>query len=247
MQILRGPNGCPWDREQTHQTLKPCLIEEAYEVLEAIELDHPSALQEELGDLLLQVLVHSEIAHERQAFSLEDILKSVTQKLIRRHPHVFGDSTAKNSAEALQHWSRIKEAERSKEGKNSFLSGIPNALPALQRAQKTTERAAMVGFDWTDLQGVRKKVKEEWAELGEAIQKGERDSIEAEFGDLLLSLTSLARFLKIDGEQALRLATNRFERRFHVMEQKAVAGERILRDLSLEELNSLWEEAKREL
>lgn len=244
---LRGPGGCPWDREQTHETLKPCLIEEAYEVLDAIDLHDVCALREELGDLLLQVLAHGQIAEESGTFSLEDVLTTVTEKLIRRHPHVFGGRVAQDSEEALRNWSEIKEEERSDKGGSSVLDGVPNALPALLKAQRVTEKASYAGFDWKDTRGVEQKILEEVQELTLAIEQKDRSSMEAEFGDLLLSLVNLARFLKIDSEGSLYGAVRRFEERFRFIEQELRLRGKNTRTTPLEEMEALWQQAKHRL
>jgi tetrapyrrole methylase family protein/MazG family protein len=244
---LRGQNGCPWDHKQTHESLKPCLIEEAHEVLEAIESHDPGSLREELGDLLLQVLFHCQIAEETGAFSIEDVLKTVTQKLIRRHPHVFGDLKAKDSEEALQNWARIKEEERNRKVSSSILEGIPRSLPSLLRAQRVTEKASHAGFDWKDAEGVKEKILEEWKELDAAVRAENKARMEEEFGDLLLSIVNLARFLGIDSEGALSLAVSRFEMRFRFIEKELKSLGKTVRDSLLEEMEILWQEAKQRL
>lgn len=240
---LRSPEGCPWDREQDHQTLKPFLLEEAYELVEAIDQENVAAMKEELGDLLLQVVLHAQIAHEEGDFGMKDVLAGIHRKLVSRHPHVFGDVSVKDSGEVLRNWEKLKAKERQANGveQRGLLDGIPLALPALSQAQEIQRRAARVGFDWHEIEGVLQKVEEELRELVAA--KGSQDQT-AEFGDLLFSLVNLARWLQIDAESALRLANQRFRRRFAHMERRVKEEGKILSDLSLQELDALWEEAK---
>jgi tetrapyrrole methylase family protein/MazG family protein len=247
VRVLRGPKGCPWDREQDHESLKPCLIEEAYEVLDAIDSRDPGALKEELGDLLLQVLAHCQIAEEGGVFSLEDVLKALTEKVVRRHSHVFGDVKVENSSEALKNWSRIKQMERNEKGSASVLDGVPHTLPSLLKAQRVTEKAAQVGFDWKDTEGVKEKILEEWREFEEAIETRDAGATEKEFGDLLLSFVNLARFLKIDSEGALGLAVKRFEKRFRFIERELSRRGKSVSSSDAEETGALWSEAKSRL
>lgn len=248
---LRGPGGCPWDREQTHQSLKGHLIEETYEVLEALDSGKPDKLAEEFGDLLLQVVLHAQIASEVDDFAMPDVLSGISSKLIRRHPHVFGETAVSGSAEVLRNWDQIKRAERraaanEEEGKTpqSILSSLPASMPALAFAQGLQQRAARVGFDWKTLEPVLEKVADEVSELSRAESPEEKL---IEFGDILFSLVNVARWLRIDAEEALRLANRRFRARFQLMEE--MAAERLIemRKLSLEQLDELWEEAKRRL
>ncbi|MCS6897722.1 MAG: nucleoside triphosphate pyrophosphohydrolase [Nitrospira sp.] len=266
MAALRAPNGCPWDRKQTHESLKPYLLEETYEVLETIDRGDEATLREELGDVLLQVLFHSQIAAEAGTFAIDDVLDTLAEKLIRRHPHVFatGDraGSATNSEQVLSQWEQIKRAERQARGSiQSALDGVPKTLPALLRAYQLQARAARVGFDWPHnargLEQILEKVEEEIRELKQAIaaadtepghdQSKEQAAIEAEVGDLLFSLVNLARFLKVNPEEALRQATNRFTDRFHLVEAQAATQGRRLTDMTLAEMDVLWEEAKRRL
>lgn len=269
MAALRAQNGCPWDRKQTHESLKPYLLEEAYEVLETIDQGDAQKLREELGDLLLQVLFHSQIAAESGSFTVEDVIETLATKLIRRHPHVFrtGDQAgqASNSEQVLAQWEDIKRAEREAAGNTqSALDGVPKILPALLRAYQIQARAARVGFDWpqseTGLEQVLTKVTEEIGELREAStlnqarMKSESNNrpdtceeIENELGDLLFSLVNLARFLKANPEDALRRATNRFIDRFHLVEAQALGKGRLLTEMTLAEMDELWDEAKRRL
>jgi len=240
--VRRLRKECPWDREQTHESLRNHLLEEAYEAAEAIDLHEPGHLRDELGDLLLHIALHATIAEESGVFSLEDILTRNMEKLIRRHPHVFGDKTFSTKEEVKENWEKTKLAE----GRTSVVDGLPHALPALIRATRLQDKVSKVGFDWNDPADVWKKVEEESAELQEAVGSGERDKIEHEFGDLLFALVNYGRFLHIHPEDALRIAAQRFEGRFRVVEKKL--GERGQRpeDVTLKEMDVLWEEAKRE-
>lgn len=258
MAKLRGEGGCPWDRKQTRESLKPYLIEEAYEVLEAIEEHNDCTLKEELGDLLLQILFHAQIGHELETFTIEDVLQTLREKLIRRHPHVFGDSTVKDAAEVVHRWEEIKRQEKSAAGQaQSALDGVPRALPALLRAYQLQVRAARVGFDWPQNEDgyaqVVGKVHEELKEIDQARRAAEHLPAEAgsrrledEVGDLLFALVNLARVLKVNPEDALRSATNRFASRFQHMERGAQTEGRNLRELSLAEMDQLWDKAKAE-
>jgi tetrapyrrole methylase family protein/MazG family protein len=234
MARLRAADGCPWDRKQTLESLRPYLLEEAYETLEAIESGDPQAHREELGDLLLQVVFQSQITHEESRFDVADVCDGISDKLVRRHPHVFAREEAHDAEGALSTWERQKAAERPD---RSRLDGVPANLPALLRATRVGEKAAAIGFDWPDVEGVRAKVKEEWNELAGA----SGDAVEEELGDLLFALSSLARHLGVDAEAALRRATDKFMRRFRVVEQRL--GEATERP-SIEELEAMWEDAK---
>lgn len=235
---LRAPGGCPWDREQTHQSLRPHLLEESYETLAALDADDMDALQEELGDLLLQIVLHAQIAVEAGEFSLAQVIEEVDAKIKRRHPHVFGDVVVADVGEVLHNWEEIKREEK---GKSSLLDGVSKALPALARAQSIQGRAARVGFDWPDVEGVIAKVTEEAAELREA-KGGEKQ--EEELGDFLFSVVNLARWLNVDAESALRGACERFVRRFSGMEELCRERRLNLSELSLAEQDELWEEVK---
>ncbi len=248
MARLRGPGGCPWDREQTLDSLKPYLIEEAYEVLEAMDAGDSEAHREELGDLLLQIVFHAEIARTEGRWDFADVARGIADKLVHRHPHVFGETKASSAAEVEQNWARLKAAEKAKKkgAPASALDGVPRQAPALLRAERTGEKASRIGFDWPDASGPRAKIDEELRELDEAIARGDAAAIFHELGDLLFSLVNLARHLRTPPEDALRAAIGRFEERFHRMEDRLRArghapGERV----PLEELDALWEEAKR--
>lgn len=249
MERLLGPNGCPWDRQQDHMTLKKYLIEEAYEVIDAIDEGNMNKLCEELGDLLLQVVFHSVLAGERGDFSLSDVIKGIIQKLKRRHPHVFGDIKVENADEVLRNWETIKlreatEDESKVKKMRSLLEGVPRHLPALQRAQKVQEKAALVGFDWPDALGAAAKFEEEWQELRSAWARGNEDAVRQELGDLFFAAVNVSRLLQVNAEDALRDAVDKFIRRFQYME--AAARERGIRlqELSPDELDLLWIEAK---
>jgi tetrapyrrole methylase family protein/MazG family protein len=245
METLRSEKGCPWDREQTRDSLKPFLLEETYEVLEAIETGEPSEIKEELGDLLLQVIFHAEIAKERKEFDIEDILLQLQEKLIRRHPHVFGDAMSKNSQEVLQKWEEIKRGEEKNKKRKSALDGVPKELPALMRAHQLQGRAARVGFDWKEQEPVWEKVCEELKELETAKSEGQKKRIEAELGDLFFALVNWARFMRIDPEEALRKTNQRFYDRFHFIEKEAKKEGKSLSSMTLSEMDSLWQEAKK--
>lgn len=238
---LRAPDGCPWDREQTHESLKPHLLEETYEVLESIDSRDPAALREELGDLLLQVLMHSQIASETGAFDIEQVIGHLIEKLVSRHPHVFGEAHAETAEQVLKNWDKTKRAQK---GRDSVLEGVPRAMPALARAQEISKRAARVGFEWDSIHGVLDKLREEETELRQAIESGDRERIESEIGDLLFTVVNIARHAQMDAEQALRGMVERFTRRFQWMEAEAARQNRPLESLSADEWDSLWQQAK---
>jgi len=248
MARLRAPDGCPWDREQDHKTLKPYLIEEAYEVIEAIEAGDSDRLREELGDLLLQVIFHCQLAKERGLFDAFEVAGALAEKMIERHPHVFGEGQARTSGEVLRNWEIQKRNGRArkgeKEGEPSILDGVPAALPALLRAQRLQGKAARVGFDWKDAGGPAKKVEEEWAELRRAIQQKDSAAAERELGDLLFAAVNLARKLRVDAEGAAQAAVGRFVARFHHIEAALRARGLSPEQVPLEELDRLWDEAK---
>ncbi len=247
MERLRGPDGCPWDREQTHESIKPYLIEEAYEVAEAIEENNPDELCAELGDLLLQIVFHAEMARAAGLFTIEDVVRGINAKMIRRHPHVFGDAQVRDSEEVLRNWTRIKAEERQSRQDRSTVSGVPRALPALLRSHRLSEKASGVGFDWERASEVLEKAREEFAELEAAMQAGEPSAVEAELGDLLFALTSVARHLGIHAEDALHRASDRFIRRFRYVEQRLAEQQRTVPEATVEEMNALWDEAKKEV
>ena len=244
MRRLRAPGGCQWDAEQTHESLKRYLLEETYEVIEAIDAASTPMLQEELGDLLLQVVFHAVIAEERNEFAIDDIIDTLNDKLIRRHPHVFADIKVNDIDQLIENWERIKKEEKG-ESRKSALSGIPSHLPALLKAQKVTEKAARVGFDWSHVDEVFAKVLEELKEFEETMFEGNQQRMEAELGDLLFSIVNLGRFLSLNPEEALRKTITRFMKRFNYIEETLHAGNRELQNSTLEEMDSLWEEAKK--
>ncbi len=244
MARLRAPGGCPWDREQTHKSIKPYLIEEAYEVAEAIEDDDFPELRKELGDLLLQVVFHAQMANEAGHFDVADVVEAIHDKMVRRHPHVFADTQVADSNEVLRNWADIKAEERKDDVDTSAIAGVPRGLPALLRAHRLGDKAAHVGFDWNDVAGVLDKVEEEIAELRAAVEAGRRAEVEAELGDVLQALTSFGRHLDLHAEEALQRANDRFSARFRKLEELATARGLDLRQQSADELEALWQEAK---
>ena len=242
MSTLRGPNGCPWDKEQTHHSLRQYLIEEAYEVLEALDEDNPSELCNELGDLLLQVVFHAQIASETDRFSIADVIEAITEKLIRRHPNVFGDVKIETAEEQSINWEKIKKSE----GKKSAIDGVPKAMSSLLRAGRIQQKAATVGFDWPDIKPVIAKIKEELGELNEAITEKDKDHIEDEFGDLLFAMVNLSRFLEINPENALRQTIDKFSTRFQKVEAHFEAKGQSMNEKSLEEMDAVWDKIKLE-
>jgi MazG family protein len=250
---LRAPKGCPWDREQTHRTLRTYLVEETYEVLEALESGDDAKFANEMGDLLLQIVFHSQIAAEEGRFTVADVIREVHEKMVRRHPHVFGEKRAKDAAEVLKNWEQIKAQERRAEEKNgggaaitekSLLDGVPRTLPATLEGLQLTKKAARVGFDWEDAAGIFEKMREECAELRHALDKKESADVEEEIGDLFFAAVNLARFLKVDPEIALKKANAKFSRRFREMERLARESGRALEKGPRGEMESLWESAK---
>jgi tetrapyrrole methylase family protein/MazG family protein len=246
MARLRGQGGCPWDREQTHESIKPYLIEETYEVLEAIDEQDPAKLCEELGDLLLQIVFHARMAEEADAFTIGEVLAAITEKLKRRHPHVFGSVQSETSQEVLFNWEQIKQAERkAATGRRaSVLDGVPRELPALLRAHRLQEKASRVGFDWKEAAEVLQKVEEELGELRGAMEERAGERMEAEFGDLLFSLVNLSRFIAVNPEEALRKTIARFIARFRFIEEELARRGRSLKESTLAEMDALWRKAK---
>jgi MazG family protein len=239
---LRAPGGCPWDREQTNESLLPALIEEAYEVAEAARKQDDAHFREELGDLLLLVVMHSQIACEAGRFNVEDVIREVSDKLVRRHPHVFGTSEARDAVAVLKQWEAIKREEKKTD--SHYLASLPKALPALVRAQKAQSKAARVNFDWTELRDVMAKVKEELRETNEAIESQQRERIQDEIGDLLFAVVNLARKCKIDAESALQSATDKFVARFNRLEDELKSRGKRLGDVGLDEMDAIWDEIK---
>ena len=249
---LRDPEtGCPWDRVQTLETLKPCVLEETYELLAAMGRPEDQANHvEELGDVLLQVMFQCVMAEQEGRFSFDDVANAISDKLVRRHPHVFGDVVAKDPATVLKNWEQIKQQEHKKESRHSALDGVPETLPALLKAQRSQEKAARVGFDWPDREGPREKIAEELGELDAAVASSADTALDPhvkeELGDLLFSIANLSRHLKADAESALELATSKFARRFRAVEAGAKAQGRELKTMTLAEMEALWGSAKTE-
>jgi len=243
MTRLRGPDGCPWDRKQTLPDLKAYVIEESYEVIDAIDRNDGAALAEELGDLLLQAVFIAEITRAEGSYDIYDSITAIHDKLVRRHPHVFGDVEANDAEQVLVNWEKLKQDERKAENK-SVLSGVPQAMPALLKASRLTEKAARVGFDWRRTEDVFEKVEEEIAELREAVDTGDAEHIHEEIGDLLFTIANIARKVNVNPEEALQSTNRKFMRRFEAMESKVREQDRNLDQLELEEMDSLWNEAK---
>lgn len=242
MSALRGEKGCPWDKEQTPESLKPFIVEEAYEVLEAIDENNPDALREELGDLLFQIVFQVQLAKERGEFDMADVIGSIGRKMIGRHPHVFADADYKTSAEVLVHW----EAQKKREGKNreSIIDGVPKTLPSLLRAHRIQDRAARVGFDWEKLDDVLGKLDEELKEFKSAVREKKNDDIESELGDIFFMLINVSRFIGINPEDALRKTISKFISRFRYIEMAATDVGKKLSEMTLAEMDAFWEEAK---
>jgi len=248
IQTLRGENGCPWDRKQTPETMWKCLAEEVYELLEAIEDGDVNDVCDETGDVLFQLVFIAELYREQGNFDLSDCIARSAKKMIRRHPHVYGDLALKSEEELFQRWESIKREEKLEAGKGrakSVLDSVPKGMTALLRSYKISERAVRSGFDWDDMSGVLEKVEEEWQEFTEALAKGDKDEIALEFGDILFTLANVARFAGIHPETALARSTDKFEKRFRHMEALLAERNEGLKDLSRTEKDSLWEEAKK--
>jgi MazG family protein len=246
MARLRAPGGCPWDREQTFDSIKPYTLEETYEVLDAIDRREWSELAEELGDFMLQAVFYAQMASEEELFAIGDALDAINCKLIRRHPHVFGEQSAETGDDVKRIWGQVKADEKKGQGRgqDGLLAGVPRALPALVEAQQISSRAAGAGFDWENPEQVLDKLHEELAEFAEARRLAAHDELENEMGDLLFVLVNLARFVKVDPEQALRRTNAKFRKRFAYIEQKLAERGRKLEDSNIEEMESLWQEAK---
>jgi MazG family protein len=244
MARLRAPDGCPWDREQTPATLKPQMLEECYEVIEAIDAGSPGHLTEELGDLLLHIVFQAQIAHEAGEFAFADVANGIADKLVRRHPHVFGDQKVADAAGVVAQWHQLKKAEKPE--RESALDGVPRALPALMRAEALQKKARHVGFDWPDVRGALDKVREEVAEVTAEIESGLAPAPETaeEIGDLLFSIVNLTRHLKLDAEELLTGANDKFVRRFRAVEERMAATGKAMGDCSLEELDAAWNAVK---
>ena len=246
MARLRDPEGgCPWDLEQTYRTILPYTLEEAYEVAEAIEQEDRAALKAELGDLLFQVVFYAQMASEEGQFTFEDIAGAMCEKMIRRHPHVFGNAEIETAQQQTANWETIKQQERAGQAQTSLMDDVPNALPALLRAHKLQKRAASAGFDWPDAAPVMAKVEEELEEVREAMEEGNQEAVTEEIGDLLFAVANLARKSGLRAEEALRAGNRKFETRFRHMEQSAAGSGKTLKDYSLEELEQFWQRAKK--
>jgi nucleoside triphosphate diphosphatase len=242
MSALRGERGCPWDKEQTRESLKPFIVEEAYEVLEAIDEKDPAAIKEELGDLLFQIVFQCQVAKERGEFDISDVIEKIGSKMIARHPHVFGEADYKTSAEVLVQW----EAQKKKEGKmrESVLEGVPKTLPSLLRAHRIQDRASRVGFDWEKIEDVLPKLEEELGEFKAALQTNKQQEIEDELGDIFFVLVNISRFVGINPEDALRKTISKFISRFRFIEMAAADRGKSLSEMTLAEMDALWDEAK---
>ncbi len=256
MATLRGPDGCPWDKQQDFNSLKPMLVEEVYEVLEAVENGDFDGISEELGDLLLHVVFHAYLGKEAGQFDINTVIDKISEKLVRRHPHVFGTESASTADEVIRNWEAIKAQEKAEKLKNrtpeqrSLLEGIPSKLPAIHEAHQISSRAARVGFDWPDVDGIFDKLQEEVRELKEVISTGDdesrRERLEDEIGDMLFVIVNIARYLKIDSESALKRANRKFKSRFQYMESELARQGKSLEQTSLEEMEALWQKAKSE-
>ena len=244
-QLRDKDDGCEWDKEQTFRSIAPYTIEEAYEVADAIEREDISDLKEELGDLLLQVVFLSQIAKEEELFSFDDVAKTISEKLVRRHPFVFSDKKNHSLDEQVNQWEETKQKERSKKNQGGILEGIAKNLPSLQRSQKIQKRVASVGFDWPDTKGVFKKIKEELRELEEAVATNNKESIEEEIGDLYMIITNLSEKLGVDSEEALRKSNVKFEKRFNYIEKELGKDNIKVSEMDLDELNTLWDDSKK--
>lgn len=242
MAALRGEKGCPWDKEQTRESLKPFLVEETYEVLEAIDEGDPEKIKEELGDLLFQIIFHSQIAREQNEFDVHDVIDKISRKMLGRHPHVFGDASYETSEEVLKQWEERKREEG--KARESILEGIPKELPSLIRAHRVQSRAARVGFDWERIEDVLKKLDEELGEFREAMARKNQGEIEDELGDIFFALVNVSRFVGVHPEDALRKTISKFISRFRYIEMKAAESGKRLSEMTLQEMDALWDEAK---
>jgi MazG family protein len=241
--VRRLRKECPWDKEQTHSSIRHSLIEETYEVVEAIDENNLEELKKELGDLLLHVVFHATIAEQQKEFSLYEVIQSISEKLVRRHPHVFGEAKVSGSKQVISNWEKIKFTE----GRNSVMEGVPKEMPALLRAHRLQDKASKVGFDWEKKEDAWKKVDEEMWELHHAIESGKQEDVEAEFGDLLFALVNYSRFINVNPENALRQTVEKFISRFKYIEKKLIEIGKDIHNSSLEEMDKLWEEAKKNL
>ena len=247
MRKLRSKDGCPWDKEQSHASLKPHLVEETYEVIDAIDSGDPDKIKEELADLFFHIVFHCQIAKEKGAFDIGDVMALCLDKMTRRHPHVFGDASAATPEEVIRQWEEIKKKEKGNEDRKSVVDGLPRHLPALQKAQKLQKKVAKVGFDWTNIQDVIAKVDEELGEVKEAIQENKPENIEEEVGDLLFSVVNLARFLKLDTENVLHKTIYKFVDRFKRVETELASMGKDIEKCTLEEMDTVWNKVKEEI
>ena len=245
MAALRGPEGCPWDKKQTPDSLKPFLVEECYEVIDALDEGKPDKIKEELGDLLFQIIFHARIAEERGHFSIDDVITAIHEKMTRRHPHVFGDEKLATDKEVLANWEEIKKKEKGHADRKSVLEGVPKELPSLLRAHRLQERAARVGFDWNHLNEALPKLDEEIAEFKESLKEEDAGKIEEELGDVFFMLVNVSRFLGVNPDEALRKTISKFIHRFRYIEEHAANAGRSLNDMTLDEMEALWQEAKK--
>lgn len=247
MEVLRGENGCPWDREQDHHSIRKNFLEETYEVLEAIDSEDPELLREELGDVLLQVVFHARMEEEQGRFDFDDVANDICQKLMIRHPHIFGDIKVSSSEQVLVNWDKIKQATKGQKTATETLENVPKVLPALMRSGKVQQRASRAGFDYTDVSGALCDLKSEIAELEQAISEGRKDHCREEMGDLFFAAVNVSRFLDIDAEECLGQATDKFIDRFAVVERLAEQNGVDMKRTDLAQLNDLWKEAKKQL
>lgn len=246
IRILRQPYGCPWDKEQTHKSIRKDFIEETYEVIEAINKEDTELLKEELGDVLMQVVFHAQIETEEGRFNFSDVCDGICKKMIVRHPHVFANDNAETSDDVLVKWDEIKKKTKNQKTQSSVIESIPKELPALMRAQKVQKKAADVGFDWDDISGAFDKISEETQEVKEALRSGDKEAVLDEMGDLLFSCVNVARFAKVDSEEALTHTTEKFITRFKIVESLAAERGIDMEQASLEVLDELWDEAKKQ-
>ncbi|MCR4290195.1 MAG: nucleoside triphosphate pyrophosphohydrolase [Candidatus Scalindua sp.] len=249
METLRSKDGCPWDKEQTHESLKSCLIEEVYEIVDAVDSKDSEGLKEELADLFFLIIFYCKIADDSNNFNINNVLEACLEKMTRRHPHVFGDKSAKDASEALNQWNEIKKKEKEttqsgKNGNKSIVDNVPNHMPALQKAQKVQKKVARAGFDWEGIEDVIAKVHEELEEVKEAINNKKKEPIAEEIGDLLFAVVNLSRFLKLDSEDLLRKSISKFTGRFQKVEMRVAALGKTIEECSLGELDGIWNEIK---
>ena len=247
IEVLRAPGGCPWDAAQTHESIRNNVLEEAYETAQAIDKNDTENLREELGDLLMQVIFHARMEEEKGGFDLDDVADAACKKLVFRHPHVFGDVKAENPEQVLETWDKAKRLEKSQTTTATAMSDVAETLPALWRAEKVQKKAAKVGFDWPDVSGAMDKLREETAELEQGIAAKDAENCAEEIGDILFSAVNAARFLKVDPERALHAACDKFIRRFRYMEDAAAAEGKSLEDMSLDEMENIYQHARHEL